>query len=62
VDSLICPGGGRGYKRIIAFIENYRIAKKILYYLGIYESQRKVSSGKGQTNQISLTTKYVIIV
>ena len=27
--------------RIIAFIEDYKIVKKILDYLGIYESQRK---------------------
>jgi len=40
VDPLICPkcGGDMG---IIAFIEDYKIVKKILDYLGIYEAQRK---------------------
>ena len=27
--------------RIIAFIEDYKVVKKILSYLGIYEAQRK---------------------
>lgn len=27
--------------RIIAFIEDYKVVKKILDYLGIYEAQRK---------------------
>ena len=27
--------------RIIAFIEDYKVVKKILDYLGIYETQRK---------------------
>ena len=27
--------------RIIAFIEDYKIVKKVLDYLGIYEAQRK---------------------
>ena len=37
---LICPRCG-GQMRIIAFIEDYKIVKKILDYLGIYEAQRK---------------------
>jgi len=40
VDPLICPKCG-GEMRIIAFIEDYKIVKKILDYLSIYESQRK---------------------
>ena len=40
VDPLICPRC-RSQMRIIAFIEDYKIVKKILDYLGIYESQRK---------------------
>jgi len=30
-----------GKMRIIAFIEDYKVVKKILSYLGIYEAQRK---------------------
>ena len=40
VDPLICPKCG-GDMRIIAFIEDYKIVKKILDYLGIYEFERK---------------------
>jgi len=40
VDPLICPRCG-GDMRIIAFIEDYKIVKKILDYLGIYEFERK---------------------
>jgi len=40
VDPLICPRCG-GEMRIIAFIEDYKVVKKILDYLGIYEAQRK---------------------
>jgi len=40
VNPLICPKCG-GNMRIIAFIEDYKIAKKILDYLGIYEFERK---------------------
>ena len=40
VDPLICPLCG-GQMRIIAFIEDYKIIKKILDYLGIYEFERK---------------------
>lgn len=39
VDSLICPKCG-GHMRIIAFIEDYKVIKKILDYLGIYEFKR----------------------
>jgi len=39
VDPLICPIWG-GQMRIIAFIEDYRIVKKILDYLGINEFKR----------------------
>ena len=39
VDPLICPKCG-GQMRIIAFIEDYRVVKKILDYLGIYEFKR----------------------
>jgi len=37
---LICPRCG-GDMRIIAPVEDYKIVKKILYYLGIYEFERK---------------------
>ena len=39
VDPLICPKCG-GNMRIIAFIEDYKVVKKILDYLGIYEFKR----------------------
>jgi len=39
VDPLICPQCG-GNMRIIAFIEDYRVVKKILDYLGIDEFKR----------------------
>ena len=39
VDPLICPKCG-GQMRIIAFIEDYKVIKKILDYLGIYEFKR----------------------
>ena len=39
VDPLICPKCG-GDMRIIAFIEDYKIVKKILDYLGIDEFKR----------------------
>jgi len=42
VDPLICPRCG-GKMRIIAFIEDYRIVKKIFNYLGIYEFGKKRS-------------------
>ena len=45
VDPLICPKCG-GEMRIIAFIEDYKIVKKILDYLGIYEFERKRSPPK----------------
>ena len=40
VDPLICPRCGKKM-RIIAFIEDYKIVKKILDYLGIYEFDKK---------------------
>ena len=40
VDPLACPRCG-GEMRIIAFIEDYKIVKKILDYLGIYEFGKK---------------------
>ena len=40
VDPLICPIC-QGKMRIIAFIEDYKVVKKILDYLGIYEFERK---------------------
>ena len=40
VDPLLCPRCGKKM-RIIAFIEDYKIVKKILDYLGIYEFERK---------------------
>ena len=40
VDPLLCPRCG-GEMRIIAFIEDYKVVKKILDYLGIYEFERK---------------------
>ena len=39
VDPLICPKCG-GHMRIIAFIEDYKVVRKILDYLGIYEFKR----------------------
>jgi len=39
VDPLICPIC-KGQMRIIAFIEDYKVVKKILDYLGIYEFKR----------------------
>jgi hypothetical protein len=39
VDPLICPKC-KGQMRIIAFIEDYRVIRKILDYLGIYEFKR----------------------
>jgi hypothetical protein len=40
VDPLVCSRCG-GEMRIIAFIEDYKVVKKILDYLGIYEFERK---------------------
>ena len=40
VDPLTCSRCG-GQMRIIAFIEDYKIVKKILDWLGIYEFERK---------------------
>ena len=48
VDPLICPRCG-GDMRIIAFIEDYKIVKKILDYLGIYEFGKKRSPPKINT-------------
>jgi len=42
VDPLVCPKCG-GQMRIIAFIEDYKMIKKILDYLGIYEFKRDKS-------------------
>jgi hypothetical protein len=39
VDPLICPQCG-SQMRIIAFIEDYKVVKKILDWLGIYEFKR----------------------
>ena len=39
VDPLICPKCG-GQMRIIAFVEDYKVIRKILDYLGIYEFER----------------------
>jgi ssDNA-binding Zn-finger/Zn-ribbon topoisomerase 1 len=39
VDPLICPKCGKDM-RIIAFIEDYGVIRKILDYLGIYEFKR----------------------
>jgi len=39
VDPLTCPKCG-GSMRIIAFIEDYKVIRKILDYLGIYEFKR----------------------
>ena len=39
VDPLICPKC-KGQMRIIAFIDDYKIVRKILDYLGIYEFKR----------------------
>lgn len=40
VDPLLCPRC-QGKMRIIAFIEDYKVVKKILDWLGIYEFERK---------------------
>jgi len=45
VDPLTCPKCG-GKMRVIAFIEDYKIVKKILDYLGIYEFERKIPPPK----------------
>jgi len=42
VDPLLCPRCGKKM-RIIAFIEDYKVVKKILGYLGIYEFGKKRS-------------------
>ena len=39
VDPLICPKC-KGQMRIIAFIDDYKVIRKILDYLGIYEFKR----------------------
>jgi hypothetical protein len=39
VDPITCPKCG-GQMRIIAFIEDYKVIRKILDYLGIYEFKR----------------------
>ena len=39
VDPLICPKC-KGQMRIIAFIDDYKVVRKILDYLGIYEFKR----------------------
>jgi len=48
VDPLACPRCG-GEMRIIAFIEDYKIVKKILDYLGIYEFGKKRSPPRIET-------------
>jgi len=40
VDPLLCPVC-KGKMKIIAFIEDYKVVKKILDYLGIYEFGKK---------------------
>ena len=40
VDPLVCPKC-QGEMKIIAFIEDYKVVKKILDYVGIYEFERK---------------------
>ena len=40
VEPLICPRCG-GDMRIIAFIEDYKVVKKILDYLKVYEFKKK---------------------
>jgi len=42
VDPLTCPKCG-GTIRIIAFIEDYKVVKKILDYPGIYDFKRDKS-------------------
>ncbi len=49
VDPLICPRCG-GEMRIIAFIEDYKIVKKILNHLGIYEFGKKRAPPKINTS------------
>ena len=48
VDPLLCPRCGKKM-RIIAFIEDYKIVKKILDYVGIYEFERKRPPPKIET-------------
>ncbi|MBA7582191.1 hypothetical protein ES708_24111 [subsurface metagenome] len=45
VDPLICPRCG-GDMRIIAFIEDCKVVKKILDYLGIFEFEKKRAPSK----------------
>ena len=47
-DPLVCSCCG-GEMRIIAFIEDYKIVKKILDYVGIYEFGKKRSPPKINT-------------
>ena len=49
VDPLTCPRCGKKM-RIIAFIEDYKIVKKILDYLGIYEFGKKRAPPKINTS------------
>lgn len=49
VDLLTCPRCGKEM-RIIAFIEDYKVVKKILDYLGIYEFGKKRSPPKINTS------------
>ena len=46
---ILCSKCG-GEMRVIAFIEDYKIVKKILDYLGIYEFGKKRSPPKRNTS------------
>jgi len=48
-DSLLCPRCGKKME-IIAFIEDYKVVKKILDYLGIYEFGKKRAPPKINTS------------
>ncbi|MCG2790419.1 MAG: hypothetical protein L6305_01555 [Actinomycetia bacterium] len=61
VDPLICPKCG-GQMRIIASIEDYKIVKKILDYLGIYEFKRDRPPPRHWLQQILLMTMPVMII
>jgi len=49
VDPLVCPIC-QGKMRIIAFIEDYKIVKKILDYLGIYEFEKKRAPPRAESS------------
>ena len=49
MDPLVCPKC-QGEMRIIAFIEDYKVVKKILDYLGIYEFGKKRAPPRAESS------------